>query len=85
MAPRREEREVEVGDVGEAGGDEMKVTRVAAEREGGAGLSLETEEAPADEGEGVTGASVGDRGEDVGEDLLGKVSDGGDAVSGHRR
>lgn len=73
VAPRREEREVEVGDVAETVRDEVKVTRVASEREGGAGLPLETAEALADEGEGVAGASVGDGSKYVGEDLIGKV------------
>ena len=40
VAPRREEGEVEVRDVLEGGRDEMKVTRVAAERERGARLAL---------------------------------------------
>lgn len=84
MTPRREEREVEVGDIVEAVREEMKVTRVAAQREGGASPPFDTAEAAADEGESVASASVRNSGEYDGEDLIGKVRETGGVCSGHR-
>lgn len=56
VTPRGEEGEIEVGDGSEAAGEEVEVTRVAAESEVGAGGSLEGEELVGDEGEGVAGS-----------------------------
>lgn len=77
VAPRREEREVEVDYGSEAGWEHEEVTSVGAESEGRAGGSFEVEPFPADEGGGVAGADVGDGGDYVGEDYIGEVVNGG--------
>lgn len=59
VAPGREEREVEVGDGSETGGEDEEVADVAAEGEVGAGGAFQEEPFPADEGGGVAAACVG--------------------------
>ena len=84
VAPRREEGEVEVGDVAEGGWEEVEVTRVAAEREGRARATLQVAEAPAHLRQRVARARVRHGGEHVRQDLLRQVAHHGFAFSGHR-
>nr|XP_011468684.1 PREDICTED: sodium/potassium/calcium exchanger 1-like [Fragaria vesca subsp. vesca] len=60
VAPRGEEGEVEVGDGGEAGRDQVEVARVAAEREGGVHGPLNCAEFA---GDGVAGGVYRSSGE----------------------
>lgn len=67
MTPRREQREVQLGDGSEASGYHIEVPHVSTERDGDARGPFEEHESPADEGEGVAGADVGDGSKDVGQ------------------
>lgn len=75
MAPRREERQVKVGDRGEAGRDQEEVARVTPERERGARGPLYATEFAADQGDRVPAAGVGNQPDDGGENRLRQVVD----------
>lgn len=85
VAPRREERQVEVRDVREAGRDQVEVTRDSPEREGGARPALEAVEAPANKRERVPRPGITNPGEHLQQDLLRQVPDGGFSRVTHRR
>lgn len=77
VAPRREEREVEMDNRSEASGEHEEVTDVATESEGSAGGAFENEPFAADECGGVAAADVGDGGDYVRKDYIRKVINGG--------
>lgn len=80
MAPRRQQRQIEVRDGSEAGGQHDEVPHVAAEGEAGPGVAFELQPFPADQRGGVAGPLVGDGGDKVGQDLVRQVIYAGGGV-----
>lgn len=73
VAPRREQRQIEMSHGSEARGKHDEVPHVAAEREAGPRGAFENQPFPADERGGVAAARVGDGGDNVREDHVRQV------------